>query len=222
MSRPIDFTLKKVYFISGLGADRRVFSFLDLSFCEPVFIDWITPLKNESLASYALRLRKEIPGEAPVIIGISFGGMLLTEMAKEETAIKAIIISSSKSKRELPLFLKIGKYLPLYKLSPSQLLKKIAVLFKGMFSAKGKEQKKVLSEIIADTDPHFLKWAIGAILNWNNEVTPKNLIHIHGSADKLLPYKHIKADHTIEDGAHLMVMDKHDEISSLLRQLIAG
>ena len=53
--------MKKVYFISGLGADKRIFSFLDLSFCEPVFIDWITPLKNESLESYALRLRKQIP-----------------------------------------------------------------------------------------------------------------------------------------------------------------
>jgi hypothetical protein len=74
--------MKKIYFISGLGADKRIFSFLDLSFCEPVFVDRITPLKNESLQGYALRLGKNIPGKDPVIIGISFGGMLATEIAK--------------------------------------------------------------------------------------------------------------------------------------------
>jgi hypothetical protein len=41
--------MKKVYFISGLGADSRVFSFLDLSYFEPVFLDWLPPQKKESL-----------------------------------------------------------------------------------------------------------------------------------------------------------------------------
>jgi hypothetical protein len=52
--------MKKVYFISGLGADKRAFSFLDLSFCEPVFIDWIQPLKNELLPEYALDLKNKL------------------------------------------------------------------------------------------------------------------------------------------------------------------
>ncbi|HLG39082.1 MAG TPA: hypothetical protein VI461_05410, partial [Chitinophagaceae bacterium] len=68
--------MKKVYFISGLGGDKRVFSFLDLSFCEPVFIEWIKPLKKESLESYALRLRNQIPEKNPVIVGVSLGGMM--------------------------------------------------------------------------------------------------------------------------------------------------
>jgi len=213
--------LKKIYFISGLGADKRVFSFLNLSFCEPVFIDWIAPAKKESLENYALRLRREIKDVSPTVVGISFGGMLLTEMAKADDKIRAIIISSNKLHSEFPGSLKLIKYMPLYKWLPSFLLKKIALLSRRLLGAKGNEQKKILKQIIKDADTRFLKWAIGAILLWRNEIVPSNLVHIHGKADKLLPYRLIKADHTIINGTHVMPLDEHEEISELLKKLVS-
>jgi pimeloyl-ACP methyl ester carboxylesterase len=212
--------LKKVYFISGLGADKRVFSFLDLSFCEPVFIDWITPLKNESLRDYALRLRQEIKDEAPFIIGISFGGMLATEMAKADPGVKAIILSSIQVSSELPGYFRTARYLPIYKLLPSSFLKRGALWFRNRLGAKGSAQKKILQQIIKDTNTTFLKWAIGAILSWKNNTRPANLIHIHGTADKLLPWRFVKADHRINNGTHVMPMDDHGEISDLLKKLV--
>lgn len=212
--------MKKVFFISGLGADKRVFSLLDLSFCEPVFIDWITPSKKESLEAYALRLREQIKEDAPTIIGISFGGMLVAEMAKADATINAIIISSNKLSSEFPKYLRAGKYFPLYKLMPSHLLKKTTLLCKGILGAKGADQKKLLVQILKDTDTRFLKWAIGAILSWKNNIAPGNLIHIHGTGDKLLPYKLVKADHTIAKGTHVMPLDNADEISALLKKLV--
>jgi len=211
--------LKKVYFISGLGADKRVFSFLDLSFCEPIFIDWISPFKKESLKDYALRLRKEIKDENPTIIGISFGGMLATEMAKADKRTKVIIISSAKLSSEIPTYFKAAKYLPAYKLFPAALLKNFTLLFKGMLGAKGEFQKKLLKQIITGTDTTFLKWAISAIVNWGNKIVPENLIHIHGTADKVLPYKLVKANYTIENGTHVMPMNNYGEISLLLKNL---
>lgn len=212
--------MKTVYFISGLGADKRVFSFLDLSFCEPTFIDWISPLKKETLKDYALRLREQIKDDNPIIIGISFGGMLLTEMCKADNTIKAIIISSNKLSSEFPKYLRIGKYFPLYKILPPSILKRITLLLKGILGAKGESQKIVLMQIIKDTDTYFLKWAVNAILNWENKVKPENLVHIHGTADKLLPYRLVQADYTIKNGTHVMPMDKNEEISSLFKKLI--
>jgi pimeloyl-ACP methyl ester carboxylesterase len=212
--------MKKVYFISGLGADKRVFSFLDLSFCEPIFIEWITPLKKESLESYALRLSKNIPEINPTIVGISFGGMLAIEIAKANPDIKAIIISSNKTSAELPNLFRIGKYLPVYRWLPDFLLKQIALSFKWVLGGKGNTQKKLLRQIINDTDISFLKWAIRAILNWKNNQIPDNLIHVHGSADKLLPIRLVKPNYRIEDGSHVMPMDKPEEIAILLKQLI--
>ena len=213
-------SMKKVYFISGLGADKRVFSFLDLSFCEPVYIDWIDPLKKESLESYALRLRNSIPQTDPVIVGISFGGMLATEMAKADPKVKAIIISSNKTADEFPTYLRIGKYLPIYKWMPGKVMKKSAYIIKWVFGRNGKEQKKVFLEIVRDTNPDFVKWAITSILNWKNREVPKNLIHLHGTADRLLPHRFVKADHLIKGGNHVMPMDSHEEVSALLRELI--
>jgi len=212
--------LKKVYFISGLGADKRIFSFLDLSFCEPVFIDWITPLKNEKLESYALRLRQQIPEESPWIVGISFGGMLTVEIAKADPAVHAIILSSNKTKKEFPVYFRAGLYLPLYKWSPARLSKKFTLRTSSLLGGTNEAEKKLLHQIIRESDIHFVRWAISAILHWKNMTVPENIIHIHGTADKLLPSRYVKADYLIAGGTHVMTLDKHPEISQLLQQLI--
>lgn len=212
--------MKKVYFISGLGADQRIFSFLDLSFCEPVFIDWISPLKNESLKNYALRLRKQIPEKNPTIVGISFGGMLTVEMAKENPAINAIILSSNKTTKEFPFYFRAGRYIPVYKWGSASVSKKMTLRFSSILGGRDAKEKSLLRQIIMDSDVSFVRWAISAILNWENRIIPGNLIHIHGSADKLLPLKYVKSAHIIEGGTHVMTLDKHAEISRLLKALI--
>ena len=210
--------MQKVYFISGLGADKRAFSFLDLSFCQPVFVDWISPLKKESLQGYALRLRQQIKEENPMIVGVSFGGMLATEMAKADNRMKAIIIASNKTANEFPAYLRFIKYFPVYKLLPGKLLK--SGRLNWILGTKGAEQKKLIHDILMDSDPAFLKWAIGAIVNWKEKIVPTNVQHIHGTADKLLPFRYVKADFEIKGGTHLMSINKPDEVSGLLRQLI--
>jgi pimeloyl-ACP methyl ester carboxylesterase len=209
-----------VYFISGLGADKRAFSFLDLSFCEPIFIEWIAPLAKETLSQYALRLKEQIKDAAPVIVGVSFGGMLATEIAKTNPAAKVIIISSNKLKKEFPKLLLIGKYIPAYKWMPLQLVKKGSAIQQFFFKPKGEEQKKVFNTIIKDSDTHFTRWAIEAILKWENTEVPANLTHIHGTADKLLPFRLVKENYAIKDGTHLMIMNNAAEITELLRRLI--
>ena len=212
--------MKKVYFISGLGADQRIFSFLDLSFCEPVFIDWISPLKNESLENYALRLRHQIPENNPTIVGISFGGMLTVELAKNNPDVKAIILSSNKTKKEFPFYFKAGRYIPVYKWGSASVSKKITLRFRSILGGTNKEENKLIRQIILDSDLSFVRWAISAILNWENNTIPANLTHIHGSADKLLPIRYVKPDHVIEGGTHVMTLDKHEEVSRLLKTLI--
>jgi pimeloyl-ACP methyl ester carboxylesterase len=211
--------MKKVYFISGLGADKRAFSMLDLSFCEPFFIDWIKPHKKESLKHYALRLRQQIPDEHPTVVGVSFGGMLACEMAKADPQMQAIIIASNKSAAEFPFYLRTGKYIPLYKWVPNELIKNTSVV-SWVLGLKTNEQKNLLSQILSDLDPDFLKWAIEAILGWKEKDVPLNVKHIHGTKDKLLPCRYVKADFTIDGGTHLISINKPMEISSLLRELI--
>ena len=75
--------------------------------------------------------------------------------------------------------------------------------------------------LISTSDPHFLKWAMGAILNWKDKVRPASLYHIHGSKDKILPLKYTRPDVVIEKGSHFMVWTKAGQVSMLIEQALA-
>jgi len=95
----------KIYAISGLGADQRVFKFLQLDH-ELIPINWIIPLKNEPIQSYALRLAKSIDLEEEfALLGVSFGGLIAVELSKILNPKITILISSIETKNELnPMF----------------------------------------------------------------------------------------------------------------------
>lgn len=211
--------MKKVYFIPGLGADKRSFGFLNLPFCEPQFIEWLKPALTDTLPLYAEKLFRLINDEEATIVGLSFGGMLATEMAKQHPQTKVIIISSAKSYRELPVYFRFWKRFPVYKYFSDRTMKSSGKMIIKILGAKGKEQQKLQHEIIASSDPSFTRWAMDAIVKWSNNDIPKNVIHIHGTTDRLLPYRSVKADYPIAKGEHLMVMDRADEISELLKTL---
>jgi pimeloyl-ACP methyl ester carboxylesterase len=110
--------VKNIYCISGLGADEKVFSHLDLSGYRLCGINWLPPGKNESLPSYAMRMRAEIPEADPVILGLSFGGMLGIEMAKQATLSKLILVSAPKTFHEIPRWMRVCGSLRLHKIIP--------------------------------------------------------------------------------------------------------
>jgi len=211
----------KVYFLSGLGADKTVFQLLDLSFCEPVFIDWIGPRYNETLQQYALRIKEQyIPGDA-IIVGLSFGGMLATEIAKCYPKTPVIIISSSKTKKEIPGLYRFGKYFPVYKWLPGGLQKFFMRNYENQFGVRSKKGKEIYQNVIKNANVSFNKWAVYALIHWENMVAPPNITHIHGTADRILPYKIVTCNYTIENGGHLIVMENAKEVSAILKKLIA-
>ena len=75
-----------------------------------------------------------------------------------------------------------------------------------------------MAEILNDTDPVFLKWAMGKIANWKNVIIHKNLIHIHGTADRLFPIRYVKCDIPVKDGGHFITVNKAKELNAIIRQ----
>ena len=214
--------MQTVYFISGLGANSRTFSLLDLSFCTQVFVDWQPVIKGENLPKYAARLMKKISNPEPVIVGLSLGGMLATEMAKLNPKAKVIIISSNKTSLEFPAYLRLGLRFPIYRWSGKNTQQRSKFLYLWIFGARGEKSKTLLKSIMAESDPKLTAQFIDMILRWNNHIVPPNVTHVHGTDDKLLLYKNVKADYTIEGGTHLMIMNEAAEISALLNKLITG
>lgn len=207
------------YFISGLGADKRIFSKLKLhESINIIHIDWIKPAGKESLASYAERLSKEINKAEPfILVGVSFGGMIAVEIAKITAPVFTVIISSTIISNYLPLTYRLAGKMQLIQLVPSWLLKSSNKLIQNYyFGTKSNAERVLLKKIIKDTDPHFLKWAIGSILSWRNKTKPKNLYHIHGTNDKILYSKKAKPDFVIQNGTHFMVYQNAGEISEII------
>lgn len=217
---PATILTMKVFFIPGLGADKTVFQFLDIDFCEPVYIEWLKPSPKETLADYALRLQQTFIPEDAVIVGLSFGGMLATEIAKKNPKAKVILISSAKTYLEIPAYLRAFKKMPLHKWLPHRYLKSFVWKLHNLFGVKSEKPAAVFKKIFETLDIDFTVWALHAIVCWRNRNVPSNIIHIHGTIDKVLPYQLVKCNYSIEKGGHLMVMEQYDEISALLKKII--
>ena len=211
----------KAYFISGLGADKQAFRRIRLpSAYEPVYLDWITPAKNESLIDYARRFSSLIKNDdAFILIGLSFGGMLACEIAKLRNPLKTIIISSLGSSTELPWYFRRAGRFGLHKAIPVKLLK-AGTIFKNMMGAASKEDKAIIINYAKFADPNLVRWSLHAIVNWNQPQRLPGIIHLHGSNDLMLPLRYTHPNYVIKNGGHLMIFNKADEVNKILNEVL--
>ncbi len=213
----------KVYFISGLAADRRVFKHIRLpEGYEIVHLDWLPPHAKETLYDYAMRMSEGIDTSRPFgLLGLSFGGMLVVEIAQKYAPEKMILISSVPAYRQLPGYFHFAGRLGLQKLIPVALVKK-ASLMKRLFTAETSEDKEMLRSLIRDSDNHFIYWAMDAILRWRGEGTSLSYIHIHGTRDEVLPIRFTKPTHRISKAGHLMIMNRAEEVNQIIADYLKG
>lgn len=213
----------KVYFISGLAADQSVFRHIRLpEGCEAVHLEWIQPLPGETLAGYALRLAQRIdPSEPFALVGLSMGGMLAVEIAKKHQPLSTILISSIPCMQHLPGYLRLAGVLRLHRIVPIGLIRHLAVL-KRLFTTEAPEDKNILRSMIRRSDARFIRWAMHAILTWENREIPGRLVQIHGSRDEILPRRYTRPTHLVAQGGHLMVMSRPAEINRILGEVLSN
>ena len=205
-----------IYIISGLGADKRMFQNFSFEGYNVIHIDWIFPLENETLQNYALRISENIKDENAILIGLSFGGIISVEISKIKKFKKVFLLSSAKTKFEIPFYYRFLGKLNLLRIIPSSILKRLNSLTYLVFGAKTNFEKNLLKDIIKNTDKHFLKWALHQIMNWKNENYSENIVHIQGDSDLILPHNFIKYDYLIKDGTHFMTLNQSKEIETII------
>lgn len=212
-----------VYFISGLGADRQAFEKLKLPERFSIhYLDWIKHKKGESLNAYAKRLAASIDTSQPfAIVGLSMGGMIASAMTQFLRPHKTILISSVGCAAEFPPLFKMARFTQVHRLVPAFLFHRPNPVAHVLFGARSRSEKRIMNHIISHSDAHFVKWSIGAILGWKTRVRPKNLYHIHGDRDKILPIRYTRPDAVVKNGSHFMVWTKAREVSLLLAQALA-
>lgn len=213
-----------IYLISGLGADKRAFNYLKLN---PSFniihLDWIEPQKNESLKNYAIRLAQKIDTTKPFsLIGLSLGGIMASEICTKLNPQKTILLSSVNCYNELPILYKLGGKFKLHKLLPESAGNKGNFLMYWLFGLSQKDDKTLLKQILADSNPEFTKWAINAVANWDKKQVTSNIVRIHGDNDRVLPITSFSPDYIVKKGGHLMVASKAEEVSEIINSIFSN
>jgi len=206
----------------GLAANSLIFERIKLS--ESIFeihlLDWETPKNSETLLEYAKRMAKLVTHQKAVLVGVSFGGILVQEMARYLDLRKLIIISSVKSNLELPLTMKIAKTTKAYKLMPTGLFQNMDSLSKFSFGNVLKQRIKLYQKYLTVLEKKYLDWAIEQMFLWDRVEVDKKVIHIHGDADVIFPIKNIRNCIAVKGGTHIMILSKFKWFNENLPKII--
>ena len=211
---------KHIYCISGLGADERVFSGLQLPGFNIHYIQWILPEKNETIEHYAGRLLSQVTHPDPILIGVSFGGIMCIEMAVQIPTATVIIVSSIRSPAEMPLWMRVSGRLKLNRLLPMRSFRLIQPIENYNLGVKSAVERKMVNDYRKNVDTRYSNWAVNAILNWKNKKAPERLFHIHGDKDRIFSIKRVRPDYTIALGGHLVIMQQPAEVNACIKAIL--
>lgn len=206
----------------GLAASAAIFERIILpnDVFDTILLEWEIPLDKETLPEYAKRIAQKIKHPNPVLIGVSFGGILVQEMARFIETRKVIIISSVKTNLEFPTRMKLAKTTKVYKLFPTNLLTNIESLAKFSFGTKIDQRLKLYEKFLRVRDKRYLDWAVEQVILWKRTLADESVVHIHGDEDDVFPIKYIKNCIVVKGGTHVMILNKYKWLNENLPRII--
>jgi pimeloyl-ACP methyl ester carboxylesterase len=213
----------KLYLLPGLGADGRMFIPQ-----QPLGLPYDRHRddrthKNDTLRTYAHRLCEQVsPSNQDFgLLGVSLGGMLAVEMSKILNPKLTILVSSAKTRRELPPIIRRMRSIGHHHLLTGERLRRLLVRRIYSHDDVPKIYKEVYREMIHDKSITFLQWAVNAIGHWDNLHIPTNRIyHIHGDKDVTLPHRYVSCDVIIPNGSHYMVASRAEDVNRQIKAFI--
>lgn len=205
-----------IYAIPGLGTTEKLYANTVIPGVDITVLQWPLPEKQDTMQSYARKFLPQINTDEPFcLLGVSFGGMLCVELSQIISPRKLFLVSTSKTRKELPWFIRFFKHVPIHKIMPETQHRKMA--YQGRWIVGfGKAYIPEFLGMMNSMAENYFQNCINIIVNWNGTALPKNAIHIHGDRDRLLRYKYVKADHTIPGGSHAMIVFQAEEINRIL------
>jgi len=211
-----------IYAIPGLGTDWRIFG--PLAQHMPLrFLNWLEPTEQESLAAYATRMAEPIRGENTYLLGVSFGGVVAQEIARQISLKGLILVSSLKHHQEKPPWLRLMRNLPLYRLSKGDWRVKTLPLWSPGFGITKQAEQELLKDMFSSFGDAYRMWAINQLIHWEAQPSSLPLLHIHGTRDRVLPGRYVKGFTPVAKGTHFMVYQQaeivHQHIQTWLGTL---
>ena len=211
-----------IYLMPGMAANPTIFDGIDLdpNQFEVVRLAWFKPEKGISFEDYAKQMCAKVTHQHPVLIGVSFGGMLVQEMARFIAVRKIIVISSVKAATELPKRMLFAKYTKIHKLLPTGLVNNVELLAKYAFGETVTKRLALYEKYLSIRDKYYIDWSIEHIVNWQPTDEIPHLIHIHGDRDAVFPISNINDCITVKNGTHTMIIHRAKWFNENLPRLI--
>lgn len=211
-----------IYCISGLGADEKIFSRLELNGYKLKHLHWLKPERHESLEDYAGRMKQHIEEPSPILMGVSFGGMMAIEISRQLPDCRLVLVSSVKTRPELPTWMRAASVLKLNRLMPLGTWTRSGVAEKlnnDRLGVSTREEQAMAHDYRQKADPVYVDWAIDRIINWQcSQLPPHRFLHIHGSADKIFPVNRIKQVAVVQGATHMMIYNRAAEVSVMIQK----
>jgi pimeloyl-ACP methyl ester carboxylesterase len=203
-----------LYLIPGLGADHRLFDRLLLPGHQVHHLDWPELPEGSSLREYAEVLADRVAASAPhALIGVSMGGMVAQEMAGLTHPARSIIISSWKGPEEMPPPIRLLRGTHPERLLTPAFVRASLPLLRWQMGAEEPADRSLFDAFMADVSIEQLRTQVAAVMGWEGPATPvAGLVHLHGTADRLMPIRYIRDARRVIGGGHFMVFDRADEV----------
>ena len=213
-----------IYLIPGVGADETVFSRLTFpKQFEVKYLEWLPLNQHEKLDGYVERLSKKIsPDTQPIYLGLSFGGIVASELSKLIPAKKVILISSIKTHYERPLRMSLLELFPLHRFLPGKMALDSKLWHDWAFGKTTAEEQVLIDNMIKNVDLAFNEWAVHQAINWENKAPVDNILHIHGDRDKIFPTSFMRDYTCVPGGTHFMIVSKANEVSEIIARELAN
>ena len=211
-----------VYLMPGMAANPTIFEHIKLpkNQFKIHWLHWIIPLKDELLTDYAKRMTEQVKHEDIVLLGVSFGGVIVQEMNKYLNVRKLFVVSSVINKHQLPKRMKLIKTTKAYRLMPTQLLSNIDLLAKYAFGEFIKKRVHLYKKYLSVNDKIYIDWAVKQMVCWDQESSPEGVIQIHGDNDGVFTQSCDKDCIVVKGGTHIMIINKFKWFNENLPKLI--
>ena len=220
--------MTSIYFIPGLACDQALFKplidhlhdFFSSNDVEYFVLEHLQPLHlNESIPDYSKRLASTLQAENAIVIGVSLGGIIGVELSRHLPIQKLITISSVDNYQQMPISIRLLRYVPLHRLMPTFLSKWLITHAARWFNIIQPSYQNIWKEMVRRTSTAHLSWGRHQVIHWRGEKANCPTQRIIGDKDHI--FSNIcDADIVIKNGNHAMVLNQSKIIAENIIEVL--
>ena len=196
---------------------RRIFRKLAPQLESSEVVDWIAPVRAKTISEYAVELVAEFGIDASCdLVGVSFGGMVAQEVARNLGTPLCFVVSSAGSSSEFRPTQRLLARLP--QCGDQAILRTVGA-FARVWPRSSSNMATVRARKFQGQHGDWFRWATSAALRWQPSPSAQaGVVRIHGDRDRTFPHGVHYADIVIPGAGHMLALTHSSELARAIHQ----